>query len=79
MTVNVLKFWDDGATGRWELVEKADRKAEPVREAEKRGMRGLHRGKYRVSYKGKRYVTFSLPSVYGELAGQCICIARRKK
>ena len=73
--INVLKYNEPTYT----KVDKVVRKAVEVRTAEKRGGRGRSTGKYRVSYKGKMYVTFNLPSEYGECAGQCICIEYRYK
>ena len=73
MTIKVIENYD-GLSG--ELVETIERKGTPVLHAEKRGARGIFRGEWRVSYKGRTYHTFRLPATYGGIAGTCISIGR---
>ena len=72
MTINVIQRNDED-TG-FELLEVIERKGTEVREAEQRGTRGRPAGRYRVSYGGRRFVTFRLPECYGDCAGQCIWV-----
>lgn len=69
-TITVLRGFD-GFTGT--VVERVERTVRPVLTSHIPGQRGSRSpGRYWVSYKGKRYVTFALPASYGDLAGLCI-------
>ena len=65
MKVNVIRNFD-GLNG--DLVEVVERK---------HTVTGRKDGRRRVvSYKGQKHIVFHLPSVYGEISGNCISVQR---
>ncbi len=71
-TIKVLSGYDGSTTCT--VVETIERKGKQFTTAQP-GKRGLPVfGKYHVTYKGQKYITFCLPECYGELHGLCISI-----
>ena len=68
VAINVIRDFD-GSTG--ELVNTIYRIPQVALFGEP-GHKYTKNGRYSVSYKGKRYITFILPECYGELSGLCI-------
>ena len=73
--VNVLQGFS-GHTIAPDVVEVIDRKVLARFSYDKsRGVKKFYQpGKFIISYKGRRQVTFILPAGYGEAAGLCISI-----
>jgi len=72
---NVIKDFN-GLIGSGELIEKIIRMPQKVMFGE-RGNKRTKFGMYKVSYKGKWYISFPLHGAYGELSGLCIDIKER--
>lgn len=69
-TIKVIEGFD-GLVGSGSLKETIERKVTKCSIGEGKNIRYQH-GRYWVNYQGRRYISFVLPPVYGELAGVCI-------